>query len=67
MRAGQKLHDPKVNIFNVALQNPILALDEPGRFLPHKVSNITVLLSQYYYYSNQYYYYSITITVLLLQ
>ncbi|KAL5268223.1 hypothetical protein ACHWQZ_G002175 [Mnemiopsis leidyi] len=38
VRAGQKLHDPKVNIFNVALQNPILSLDEPGRFLPHKGS-----------------------------
>ncbi|XP_063684111.1 uncharacterized protein LOC134818470 [Bolinopsis microptera] len=38
VRSGQKLHDPKVNIFSVALQNPILSLDEPGRFLPQKGS-----------------------------
>ena len=36
LRSGQKLHDPKVNIFNVALQNPILGLDEPGKFVPRK-------------------------------
>eukprot|EP00116_Pleurobrachia_bachei_P006911 sb/3467173/ len=36
LRAGQKLHDPKVSIFNVALQNPSLALEDAGRLLPSK-------------------------------
>lgn len=42
LRAGQKLFDPKIHIFNVALQNPGLALYEAGRLLAAKgTSEIT--------------------------